>query len=117
MCEDDGLHISVQNVQAVNTDTIYLIKYKPNTGFTERIDTVKHYATVPTGSTLPSTFRERLDPDTDWKVVIPALNKEYFISNIETAQERCQCEGGKYTTVKKFHLNNAEKEGSSIVLD
>ena len=117
ICEDQGLFISVQNIQAVDTDTVYLIKYKPSTGFADKIDTVKHFANVPAGSTLPSTFREMLEPNADWKVVIPGVNKEYFISNIETGQEHCECGGGKYTMVTKYRLNNAQKEGNNVILD
>lgn len=116
-CQDEGVYVRVQNMQAVDTDTVYLIKYKVNTGFTEKIDTVKRYTNIPVGSTLPSTFFDILDSNNDWKVVIPALNKEYFISNIKTGTASCSCEPGNYRTVEKFHFNTIEKEGNSIVLD
>ncbi|HYH15285.1 MAG TPA: hypothetical protein VD794_08695 [Flavisolibacter sp.] len=117
-CEpEQGLHISIRNLQAVDTDTVYLIRYKANTGFSERIDTVKRIEPVPAGNTLPSSFMDELHYATDWKVVIPAVNKEYFISNLETKTERCSCTGDKYRSVIKFRLNNMEKEGSSAVLD
>jgi hypothetical protein len=116
VCLDEGVHIRVQNMQAVDTDTVYLIKYKPNTGFAERIDTIKRYINIPVGSTLPSTFFDILDYKDDWKVVIPAVNKEYFISNIETGTASCSCEPGNYKTVKKFRFNNSEKEGNDVVL-
>jgi hypothetical protein len=94
-----------------------MIKYRPGTNFNERIDTVKQYMAPPAGTTQIVSFFETLEPDTDWKVVIPALNKEYFISNIETEKRRCACESGTYQTVRKFRLNNTEVEGSSVSLN
>ena len=118
ICEPrQGLTISTRNLSAADTDTVYLVRYKPNTGFAEQIDTVKRISPVPAGSNLPSSFMQELAYTTDWKVVIPAVNKEYFISNFETVTERCSCTGDKYRKVRKFSLNNTVKEGSSVDLN
>ena len=117
-CEPtQGVLISIRNLQAVDTDTVYMVRYKANTGFAERLDTVKRFNPVPAGSTSPSTFMEELDFTNDWKVIIPAVNKEYFISDFETVTERCSCTGDKYVRVKKFSLNNTVIESSSAILD
>jgi hypothetical protein len=117
ICEDQGLHIRIQNMQAVDTDTVYLIKYKAYSRFSERIDTVKRFSPVPVGSNLPSTFFDVLDYSYDWKVVIPATNKEYFIQSILTGKKPCQCEGGSYRSVERYELNDIEVEGNSAVLN
>ena len=116
-CLDEGLLVHTRNMQAVDTDTVYLIRYKAYTRFSEKIDTVKSIAPVPAGSTLPSAFSEVLDYSYDWQVVIPALNKEYFISNLLTEKKRCNCESGTYRTVSRYWLNSTQKEGNVAVLD
>lgn len=117
VCENESLYVRTLNMQAVDTDTVYLIKYKAYSRFSERIDTVKRYTPVPAGSTLPSYFTEILDYNYDWKIVIPALNKEYFISYITTEAKPCACEGGSYRAVANFQLNNTRIEGSNAVLN
>ncbi|WP_148661231.1 hypothetical protein [Flavisolibacter tropicus] len=118
VCEDQNLLVRTQNMQAVDTDTVFLIRYKPYSRFSEKIDTVKRYSLVPVGGTTqPSAFFDYLDFNYDWKIVIPALNKEYFISYIETEKKPCHCEGGKYRAVKRFELNNVKVEGSTVVLN
>jgi hypothetical protein len=117
LCDDGSIFLTLSNRQTTEIDTVYLISYKPNTGFTERIDSIKRFAATPVNSTQPAAFMETLDYRADWKVVIPGLNKEYFINNIETRQEPCQCEGGSYEVVTKFRLNNVEKEGWNAVLE
>lgn len=111
------MFISIRNLPAADVDTVYLIRYKPNTGFAERLDTLKRISPVPAGNNQPSSFMEELAYTTDWKVVIPAVHREYFISNFETVTERCSCTGDKYRRVKTFNLNNTRKEGNSVVLD
>lgn len=117
-CEDQRLLVWGRNLQYTDVDTIFLIKYKPGTNFTERLDTINQYMIQPTGNnSQPVSFFKSLESNTDWKIVIPALNKEYFISNIETEKQRCNCEPGTYQTVRTFRFNNATIEGSSVDLN
>ena len=117
ICEDQQLLVSGQGFQYTDVDTLFLVKYKRGSNFAERIDTIKRYMAAPVNNTQSVSFFETLNAATDWKVVIPALNKEYFISNIETEKGRCECEPGNYRTVQRFQFNNTEVEGSSVSLN
>ena len=117
-CEDQQLVVWGRDFQYTDVDTFYMVKYKPGTNFTERLDTVRRYIISPAGgNTQLVSFFEILQPDTDWKIVIPALNKEYFISDIEIEKKRCNCDPGSYRTVKRFRFNNTTIEGSSVDLN
>lgn len=117
ICEDQGLLIYTRNMQAVDTDTVYLIRYTRATRFDGLIDTIKRYNNVPPGSTQPSNYSDILDYMYDWRVVIPALHKTYEISAIQTKKEPCRCSGGTYRTVTSFWFTNTGKEGNSVVLE
>jgi len=116
-CDDQRLLLWGRDLPYTAVDTFFVIRYKPGTNFTERIDTLKRYMLPPSSTSQPVSFFESLESSADWKIVIPALSKEYFISNIETAQQRCNCEPGSYKTVTRFRLNNTTIEGSSADLN
>ncbi len=109
MCLNAELTIGFQNYTKEETDTIVVIGYKLNSGFTAKIDSnimVKPYA--PTDTT-PSPDFYTVYPDKDYIVKLPSVNKQFRIADYVVLTQRCACENRKVPVLKSFKVNGADR--------
>lgn len=116
ICLDDELRISFQQFTVSETDTVLYVKYKPGT--TEPLDSI--WKETPSAPSLPGTtlsaHTETLPTGFDWQVYLPALDRQFFLTNIQTGTDKCKCESGTYKTVNGYTLNGTPQQGSYIIL-
>ena len=112
MCIDKTLFIRFRNIRAVNTDSVSFISYIPNSGFSQRVDSV--FVNTPVAATDTSfsyLFRE-LYAELDWKIINHSLNTEHRINNF--VLEKIQCCSDKGYVVRSFMVNNVKQTGDYL---
>lgn len=115
-CEENPeLVVLFGNYRAVDADTVYIIRY--NKGTQQVADSVAIINNVsPTDTINHSALYKNLSPASDWKIIIPGVNKQYLFTQIETESGKCPCGGGHYTKISKYRLNDQAQTGGAINL-
>lgn len=111
-CINGALSVSFENFKAVDTDTVLLVRY--NQGQQTALDTSIR-TTVAANDTIKSYMVEQVYYNNDWRIIIPALNKNYQITNLAVTTIKC-C-GEKSKRVKTYKINNVQKEGDFLLLE
>jgi hypothetical protein len=88
-CTAPELVVSFQRLKATETDKLLLIRYNPAVGFSQPSDSVWKYTTVVPTDTTQSLVREWLDAYSNWKIVLPSINRQYRISSVEVKSFNC----------------------------
>ena len=110
------VHISFQNFKAVDTDTVFVLRYE--SGGSRQMDSSALIKSVsPADTANYSSVYLDITPETDWKIVLPSRNKQYVFSDFEVVSGRCNCGGGKYRAVSRYKLNGVQKEGSLLIAE
>lgn len=110
-CVDVELGVDFSRMKATDTDTVLFLGYKKGSNFQERIDSIAIITQVAETDTTRSGLFHTLSFSKDWKVVIPAIQKEYYITDFIVKNENCSCGGNDYSVIRYFKVNGEEKEG------
>ncbi len=115
-CEENPeLIVLFGNYRVADADTVYIIRY--NKGTQQITDSVAIISNVsPTDTINHSALYRNLSPASDWKIIIPGVNKQYLFTQIETESGKCPCGGGHFTRISQYRLNNQIQTGGSINL-
>lgn len=114
-CTAPELSVTFLRLKGADTDTLLLVRYNPSVGFSQPSDSMWKYTPVPPTDTSASRVAEWLDANSNWKLVLTSLNREYRISNIETKGFNC-C-GERARKVTAYNLNGQKILGNSFLPD
>ena len=115
-CLDASVFVTFSNFRVHQTDTLLLVRYKPGTGQTTVVDSVWRFLpNLPGSDTARSYHSENITAGTDWKIVIPAVNRTFWITDISLRTAKC-C-GSRSAVVRDFKLNGTLKQGSFLQLE
>lgn len=113
-CVDGALIASFENFRAVDIDTILLVKYQQGSQQQKIIDTTYRIRSTSPTDTFTIYHSEHLLYPFDWKIIIPALNKQYLVSDFQLKTFKC-C-GEKAKGVTAYKLNNVQQQGGFLQL-
>jgi len=115
-CEDNPeLTILFGNYKAIDADTVYILRY--NKGTQQLTDSLAIINSVsPTDTVNHSGLFRSLSASSDWRVVIPGVNKQFIFTDIKTESGKCPCGGGRYIKISSYQLNNQPETGGVINL-
>lgn len=106
---------SFANFKAADTDSVLMVRYRPNTSFSSLVDSSWMYSKVsPTDTTRSSVILWFYGTE-DTRVYLPSLNKTYLFTGFEFEKRRC-C-GERVEVVRSFLVNGVRKEGMNVVLE
>ena len=115
-CEGNELAVSFRKFRATETDTVLFVRYQPQTGFSRVIDSMPVFSVVPPADTSFSTLTHFISSSYDWKVFIPAVNRQFLFEKFQLTNEKCNCGGTKYKAISSFQLNGVSKKGLWVEL-
>jgi hypothetical protein len=110
--KDPQLTVSFQRFKARDVDTVYLFRYNP--GGTQYADSSASLRPNDAQDTTFSYLNMELTPGSDWEIRIPAVNRQYRITGIQTETGDCNCSSGNYNIVKSFTVNGRQQQGSLL---
>ncbi len=110
-CGDVELGVDFSGMKAIDTDTVFFLGYKKDSDFQERVDSTAIITRVAETDTNHSGLFHTLPLGKDWKVAIPSVQKEYYITDFIVEKENCSCGGNDYNVIKYFTINGERKEG------
>ena len=113
ICDPAELQISFRNFKAVDTDTVLLVRYQRGAQNATDTSLVVHH--ISASDTTNSSLVEGLFHAYDWKVIIPSLNRQYFVTDMQTTSVRCCGQRGR--KVDGYKLNSTEQQGDYLVLE
>jgi hypothetical protein len=91
-----------------DVDTVLLIKFEPNGQFINKIDSFYEYLPQYAANVQPfdsiTHYVFDIDLRKDWEIKLPALNKTYQVSGIETANQSCNCGRGSTKVISAYKL-------------
>lgn len=116
-CSGNEIILSFEKFRAVDTDTVYVVRYQPGTQWTKIIDTARLYSNVAAADTSRSRLFHTITGDFDWKIHLPSLNKSYTIADFSVTKKRCPCGGDTYRSIEAYKVNNVSREGFYLALD
>lgn len=108
-CEGNTIIISLQNYKRSELDTITFISYEQGSNFLRKKDSLSYTLPNVANDTARATHVHSITSDKDWIINIPSVNKEFKISNYETATARCSCGNKKYSLVKSYTVNGTKE--------
>jgi hypothetical protein len=115
-CMPCNVHVSFEKFKAAEVDTVLFIEYVPGTGQTSvRSTQERHVPTVP-GDTAQAVLYKILFCGSDWKIEIPAVNRQYLLTDIETKLQRCPCDPGKQPMLKSYKVNGTVHDEHTLIL-
>jgi hypothetical protein len=84
-----------------------LLKYKPNTNFTELIDSIYNMTPFYSKDSTAATNYFSLTPDADYIIKFPStnVNKVFTISNFEIIEKKCGCDHELVNVINSFTVN------------
>ena len=117
LCVDEPeVWVSFNKLKRHETDTIHILRYQAGT--TNQTDsTAVFFPFNAADSNVMSIATSRLPAGDDWKIILPQINKEFHFTQIQTKEENCQCEGGKYTIVTGFRMNGQQYDNQLIAIE
>ena len=115
-CEENPeLVVLFGNYRAADADTVFILRY--NKGTQQIADSTAIISNVSQTDTINhSALYKNLSPESDWKIILPSVNKQYQFTEIQTESGKCPCGGGRYTKISQYRLNNQIQTGGSINL-
>lgn len=95
-----------------------ILKYKPNTNFSELIDSIYSVAPYYAKDSTASGNYQTLNPDTDYiiKFFSADVNKVFTFSNYEIIEKECGCDHELIKTINSFSVNGNTVYGYSYDL-
>jgi hypothetical protein len=113
---ENDLSVSFYNFTVSDADTVLYVRYQPGT--TTPLDSNWKYQPLAPSNTSRSALWERLPANSDWQIFIPAVNKQYYITDIVTGTADCSCERGQSTVIRQYKVNHTTtRQGNFLVLD
>ena len=116
MCIGDEVTISFERFRAVETDTVWFVRYSPDNN-TQALDSFRILSQVAPIDTGRSSVAQSIAASFHWTVRLPSLNKEYRFENFDFTTEKCNCGGKKYKSVKSYTVNGIRQDGQFIRLE
>jgi hypothetical protein len=115
ICIGGEVTISFEKFRAVETGTVWFVRYPPGSG--QALDSFSVLSIVPATDTGRSAVSQNISVDYNWTVRLPSLNREYRFENFDFTTENCSCTGEKYKLVNSFTVNGQRQEGEFIRLE
>jgi hypothetical protein len=116
MCIGDEVTISFERFRAVETDTVWFVRYSPDNNI-QALDSFRILSQVAPTDTGRSSVAQSIAANFHWTVRLPSLSKEYRFENFDFTTEKCNCGGKKYKSVKSYTLNGVRQDGQFIRLE
>ena len=113
--KDPELNVVFQSFKAMDTDTIYVLRYQQGT--TQQSDSTAYLRPQDSQDTSFSRVNFVLTPGYDWKIRVASVNRQFLITNIETATGDCQCSSGNYNVVQSFRVNGQQMKSSLFLVE
>jgi hypothetical protein len=116
MCIGDEVTISFERFRAVETDTVWFVRYATENNI-QALDSFRILSQVAPTDTGRSSVAQSISANHHWTVRLPSLNKEYRFENFDFTTEQCNCSGKKYKSVRSYTVNGMRQEGLFIRLE
>lgn len=113
--KDPQLNVVFQGFKAMDTDTIYLIRYAEGTA--RQTDSTAYIRPQDSQDTSFSRVNLILTPGSDWKIRVASVNRQFRITEIQTATGDCQCSSGNYHVVESFLVNGQQMQSSLFLAE
>jgi hypothetical protein len=108
--KDPQVNVIFQRFKAMDTDTIYVLRYQK--GSSQLSDSTAYLRPQDAQDTGFSRASLILTPGSDWKIRVASVNREFLITDIQTATGDCQCSSGNYHVVRSFTVNGRQMQSS-----
>jgi hypothetical protein len=108
--KDPEVNVIFQRFKAMDTDTIYVLRYQQGT--TQQSDSTAYIRSQDSQDTSFSRVNLVLTPGYDWKIKVASVNRQFSITEIQTATGDCQCSSGNYHIVQSFRVNGQQTQSS-----
>jgi hypothetical protein len=106
-CGDDYLSVYFQNYTRAEIDTIIQLRYEINSDFSVLLD-----SSLIDNSTNRTDYPQILQPDADYIIQIPSVQKVFKVSGYQF--RRCRSCGGSRDVLSGFKLNDENKNGTFV---
>ncbi|HEY0065844.1 MAG TPA: hypothetical protein VGB46_00730 [Flavisolibacter sp.] len=113
--KDPQVNVIFQRFKAMDTDTIYVLRY--HGGSAQQSDSTAYIRSQDSQDTSFSRVNLVLTPGYDWKIKVASLNRQFSITDIQTATGDCQCSSGNYHVVRSFLVNGQQMQGSAYLAE
>jgi len=115
-CEGCGIFVSFEKFNATEADTVLFVEYVPGTAQQQVRDSQWIYNPTLPADTTKSFLMRDLFCNADWTIFIPAVNRSYLVTAIQTKLEKCPCQGGKQPSVQQYAVNGTAHQEHTLVL-
>lgn len=113
--KDPELNVVFQGFKAMDTDTIYVLRYQGGTS--QQSDSTAYIRPQDSQDTTFSRVNLVLTPGFDWKIRVASVNRQFLITDIQTTTGDCQCSSGNYHIVQSFRVNGQQVQSSLFLAE
>lgn len=121
-CSTGLYEISIRGFEYSEKDTIIILTYEKNSGFTQRLDSTVAQVTESGDGSALIYFSGQLDVNRDYKILFSGLEDAYTLTDFRMGRKGCNScfpfrpEGDYFDVLEGYRLNGESRNENSLYI-